>query len=46
MATQIHESIELEVGFRADVIIDKTLLIEFKSVEALTNIHFKQVQTY
>ncbi len=42
----IHESIKLEVGFRADVIIDKTLLIEFKSVEALTNIHFKQVQTY
>ena len=42
----IHETIKLDVGFRADVIIDKTLLIEFKSVEALANVHFKQVQTY
>ncbi len=42
----IHESIRLEAGFRADVIIDKTLLIEFKSVEELANVHFKQVQTY
>ena len=42
----IHENIKLEAGFRADVIIDKTLLIEFKSVEALANVHFKQVQTY
>lgn len=42
----IHENIRLDAGFRADVIIDKTLLIEFKSVEKLANVHFKQVQTY
>lgn len=42
----IHEAIKLEVGFRADVIIEKALLVEFKSVELVADVHFKQVQTY
>jgi len=42
----IHESIKLESGFRADVIIEKKLLIELKSVESLADVHYKQVQTY
>lgn len=42
----VHESIKLEIGFRADVIIDEKVLIEFKSVEALGSVHYKQVQTY
>jgi len=29
----VHENIKPEAGFRADVIIDKTLLIEFKNLE-------------
>jgi len=42
----IHETIKLDAGFRADVIVEKILLIEFKSVEALADVHYKQVQTY
>jgi GxxExxY protein len=42
----IHETIRLEAGFRADIIIEERLLIEFKSVEAFADVHFKQVQTY
>lgn len=42
----IHEELKLEVGFRADVIIDNKVIIELKSIEALAEIHYKQVQTY
>lgn len=42
----IHETIKLDVGFRADVIMDDKLIIEFKSMEALVPVHFKQVLTY
>lgn len=42
----VHEEIKLEVGFRADVIVDQKVLIEFKSIEALAEVHYKQVQTY
>ena len=42
----IHEKIKLEAGFRADVIVDHKVLLEFKSVEALAEVHYKQVQTY
>jgi GxxExxY protein len=42
----IHEEIKLDAGFRADVIIDNKVLLEFKSVEVLAEVHYKQVQTY
>lgn len=42
----IHETIKLEAGFRADVIVENKLLIELKSVEKLAEVHYKQVQTY
>ena len=42
----MHEEIKLDVGFRADVIVDQKVLIEFKSIEALAEVHYKQVQTY
>ena len=42
----IHENRRMNVGFRADVILDGKLLLEIKSVEALADIHFKQVVTY
>ncbi len=41
-----HETIKLEIGFRADVILDDKVIIEIKSIEALADIHFKQVVTY
>ena len=42
----VHESVHMDLSFRADVIIDGKVLLEFKSVEALSNVHFKQVLTY
>jgi GxxExxY protein len=36
----------MNVGFRADLIIEDKVLIEIKSVEALAPVHFKQVITY
>lgn len=42
----VHEQIKLEIGFRADVILNNKVIIEFKSIEALGDLHFKQVLTY
>lgn len=42
----VHESVKLETGFRADVIIDNKVLIELKSIETLAPVHFSQVKTY
>lgn len=42
----IHEEIKLDIGFRADVIIDNKVIIEIKSIELLADIHYKQVLTY
>ena len=42
----IHETIKLEIGFRADVIVEDIVVVEIKSIEALANVHFKQVLTY
>lgn len=35
----VHETIRMEVGFRADVIIDDKVIVELKSVESLYDIH-------
>jgi len=35
-----------EEGFRADLIVNKLVLVELKSVEQLSRAHQKQVQTY
>lgn len=42
----IHEEIKMEIGFRADVIIDDKVIMELKSIEAIAPLHFRQVQTY
>ena len=41
-----YKGIRIEVGFRADVIIEQRLLIELKAVEQLLPIHKAQVITY
>jgi GxxExxY protein len=42
----IHEGIEIGSGFKADIIIEKKVIIEFKSVEELDRIYFRQLTTY
>ena len=41
-----YSGIELACGFRADLIVDRKLLIELKAVERLLPIHTAQVLTY
>ena len=36
----------LELGFRADMLVEDLVLLELKSVETVTLAHRKQVQTY
>ncbi len=41
-----YKGTKLESGFRADVVVEKDLLLEIKSVERLTPVHEAQVLTY
>ena len=38
--------ITMEVGFRADLIIENKVIIELKSIEAITAVHKKQLLSY
>ncbi len=42
----IMEGIQLECGYRIDLLIENKLVIELKSVEALMDVHFAQTLTY
>jgi len=41
-----YEDLRFEEGFRADLIVNDTVLVELKSVETLAPVHGKQVLTY
>ncbi len=40
------EGIKMEVGFRADLIVENKVIIELKSVESIAPVHSKQLLTY
>ena len=42
----VYESVQLDVGFRADLIVGDKVIIEIKSIEAVAPIHLKQLRTY
>ncbi len=42
----IYNEIKLDLGFRADIIVEKKVIIEIKSVETIAEVHHKQVLTY
>lgn len=42
----VYEDIRMNLGFRADVIVESKLLLELKSVEAVNNVYMKTVLTY
>lgn len=41
-----YEEIVLDIGFRADIIMDNKLIIELKSVERIERVHHKIILTY
>ena len=42
----IYDGIKLEIGFRLDILVEEKVIIEIKSVEELSRLHFKQLLTY
>jgi GxxExxY protein len=42
----VYDDIVLDVGFRADIIIENKLIIELKSVEHIEKVHHKTILTY
>ncbi len=42
----IYAEIRFDIGFRLDIIVNDKVIIEIKSVEALQDVHHKQLLTY
>lgn len=42
----IYKDQKMDLGFRIDILVDRKVLIELKSVELLHEVHHKQVLTY
>ena len=42
----IHEEVRMDVGFRADLIVEGKVIVEIKSLEVLAPVHKKQLLTY
>lgn len=42
----VYESVKLDTGFRADLIVEGLVIIELKSVEKIVPVHKKQLLTY
>ena len=42
----LYKSIQLELGFRLDLLIENNIIVEIKSVEVLHDVHKKQLLTY
>ena len=42
----VYRETRLEAGFRADILIPPSLILEIKSVEAITRVHEAQLLTY
>ena len=42
----LYKSIQLELGFRLDLLVENNIIIEVKSVEVLHDVHKKQLLTY
>jgi GxxExxY protein len=42
----IYKEIKLECGYRIDILVENTVVVELKTVEAFNNVHEAQVLTY
>ncbi len=42
----MYDEIKMEMGFRADIIVEDKVIVEIKSVEVLAPVHHKQLLTY
>ena len=42
----VYEAVRMDVGFRADLIVEGTVIVEIKSIDAIAPVHRKQLLTY
>ncbi len=42
----IYEEVNLEIGYRIDLIVEDKVIIELKAVEVLNDVHLAQILTY
>ena len=41
-----YNGLEFDEGFRADIVVENTIIVELKSVESISAVHKKQLLTY
>lgn len=42
----VYDGVKFDCGYRLDLLVDEKVIIEAKSVDILTDIHFAQILTY
>lgn len=42
----VYEEVKLDTGYRVDILVEKKVIVEVKSIEALNQVHLAQVMTY
>jgi GxxExxY protein len=42
----VYEEVKLDAGYRIDILVEKKVVIEIKSVDELSDLHLAQVMTY
>ena len=42
----VYRDVKLECGYRVDLMVERRLILEIKSVEAINDVHLAQVLTY
>jgi GxxExxY protein len=42
----IYEAVRLDAGYRVDLIVEDSIVIEIKSVDSLCDVHMAQILTY
>lgn len=42
----IYKEVKIDAGYRVDLLVENSIIIELKSVEDLTDVHLAQILTY
>lgn len=42
----IWEDVQIDIGYKADLVVEDKIIVELKAVEKIANIHKKQLLTY
>ena len=42
----VYHEVNLDIGYRVDILVEKTVIIEIKSLDTFNEVHFAQIFTY